>query len=91
MRFDHLCSTTTTQMTHFFKPSVFTKAAALVIVGVVYRLHFARLVGQGGVEQQPIIVREVSNSSNKLLNDIFIKICKQRRNTYKRSSRHILL
>ena len=36
MRFDPLCSTTTTQMTHFFKLSVLTKAAALVIVGVVF-------------------------------------------------------
>ena len=75
-------------MTHFFKPNV-TEAAAPVIVGVVF--YLARLVRKGGVEQQTIIVREVSNSSNKLLNDIFIKICKQRRNTYKRSSRHILL
>ena len=73
MRCDHLCSTTTTQMTHFFKPSVLTKAAALVIVGVVYRFHLARLVRKGGVEQQPIIVREVSSRSNKSLNDIFIK------------------
>ena len=55
----------------FFKPSVFTKAAALVIVGIV--TYLARLVRKGGVEQQPIIVREVSSRSNKSLNDIFIK------------------
>ena len=59
-------------MTIFFQPSV-TKAAVPVIVGVVYRLHLVRLVGQDGVEQHTIIVREVSSRSNKSLNDIFIK------------------
>ena len=66
-----MCSTTTNDS--FFKPSVFTKAAALVIVGAVYRLHLAGLVRKGGMEQQPIIVREVSSRSNKSLNDNFIK------------------
>ena len=42
-------------MTIFFQPSV-TKAAVPVIVGVVYRLHLVRLVGQDGVEQHTIIV-----------------------------------
>ena len=67
----HMCSTTKTQMTNCFKPSVLTKAAAPVIVGIVY--YLARLLRKGGVEHQPIIVREVSSRCNESLNDIFIK------------------
>ena len=78
-------------MTNVFKPSVLMKAAAPVIVGVVHGLYLAGLVRKGGMEQQTIIVREVSIRSNKSLNNIFKKNCKQRRNTYKSSSHHILL